>query len=203
MVRSLRHRVCYRRGPMKRRATYDDLMQVPDNLVAEIIDGELVTSPRPAVPHAQAAITIAQDLAPFRSRPGGPAWWILFEPELHLRDDVLVPDLAGWRQERMPSPPAAPHIALPPDWICEVVSPRTGRIDRARKMALYGRDGVRNLWLVDPLARTLEVYRLEGDRWIVVATHGGDDVVRAEPFDEIELVLDRWWLPSADLAAAY
>ena len=190
---------------MKRRATYEDLMQVPDHLVAEIIDGELVTSPRPALPHARAASIIGQDLAPFDGRPGRPGgpggWWILDEPELHFVDDVLVPDLAGWRHERMPVIPAAAYAELAPDWVCEVVSPRTGRIDRSRKMGIYGREPVRHLWLVDPLARTLEVYRLEGARWIVVATHGGDDVARAEPFDAIELPLDRWWVDSTDPAA--
>jgi Uma2 family endonuclease len=190
---------------MRRRATYEDLMQVPDHLVAEIIDGELVTSPRPALPHAQATTVIAQDLAPFHRRPGEPGgpggWWVLFEPELHFDNDVLVPDLAGWRQERMPVVPAAAFVALAPDWICEVVSPRTGRIDRARKMSIYARERVRHLWLADPLARTLEVYRLEDTRWIVVAAYGGDDVVRAEPFDAIELALDRWWLESADPSA--
>jgi Uma2 family endonuclease len=185
---------------MKRRATYEDLMQVPDHLVAEIIDGELITTPRPASPHARAESAIGQDLAPFDRKPGGPSgpggWWMLVEPELHLGDDVLVPDVAAWRQERMPVIPSVPYFTLVPDWICEVVSPRTGRIDRSRKMAIYARERVRHLWLVDPLAHTLEVYRLEHDRWLVAAVHGGDDVVRAEPFDAIEIGLERWWLES-------
>jgi Uma2 family endonuclease len=189
---------------MKRRATYEDLMQVPDHLVAEIIDGELITSPRPALPHARAASAMLQDLAPFDRRPGHPSgpggWWILTEPELHFKDDVLVPELAGWRHERMPAIPAAPYAELAPDWVCEVVSPRTGRIDRSRKMGIYGRESVRHLWLVDPLARTLEVYRLDAARWVVVSTHGGDDVVRAEPFDAIELAIDRWWVEFTDPA---
>jgi Uma2 family endonuclease len=182
----------------KRRATYEDLMQVPDHLVAEIIDGELVTSPRLATPHARAYSVIGQDLSPFDRRPGSPGgpggWWLLDEPELHFGEDVLVPDLAAWRQERMPTIPRAPFIALAPDWACEVISPSTGRIDRSRKMHIYARERVRNLWFVDPLARTLEVYRLEGDRWIVASTHGGDEIVRAEPFDALEIGLERWWL---------
>ena len=187
---------------MKRRATYEDLMQVPDHLVAEIIDGELVTNRRPASPHARAESAIGQDLAPFDRKPGSPngpgGWWILDEPELHFGDDVLVPDLAGWRHERMPAIPSVAFFTLVPDWLCEVVSPRTGRIDRSRKMRIYAREGVRHLWLVDPLARTLEIYRLEDGRWIVAGTHGGDDVVRPEPFAAIEIGLDRWWLESAD-----
>ena len=173
-------------------------MQVPDHLVAEIIDGELVTSARSATPHARAYSVIGQDLSPFDRRPGSPGgpggWWVLDEPELHFGEDVLVPDLAAWRQERMPTIPRAPFITLAPDWVCEVISPSTGRIDRSRKMHIYARERVWNLWFVDPLARTLEVYRLEDDRWIVASTHGGDDIVRAEPFDALEIGLERWWL---------
>jgi Uma2 family endonuclease len=190
----------------KRRATYEDLMEVPDTKVAEIIDGELVVSPRPASPHAYAASMLGVDLGgPFHGDPGDPAgpggWWLLDEPELHLVDDVLVPDLAGWRRERMPVFPSAPFFSLAPDWVCEVVSPSTGRIDRSRKMRIYAREGVQHLWFVDPLVRTLEIYRLEVGRWVVVRGHGGDEVVRAEPFDAVELRLERWWIP-ADTASA-
>jgi Uma2 family endonuclease len=188
-------------GPMsapKRRATYEDLMQVPDHLVAEIIDGELVTSPRPATPHAWTSSVLGQDLGPLNGRGGGAGrpggWWILDEPELHFGEDVLVPDLAAWHHDRMPAIPDAPFITLAPDWVCEVISPSTGRIDRSRKMSIYGREGVRHLWLVDPLANTLEVYRLEEGRWVVTTTHGGEETVRAEPFDGIALELQRWWL---------
>lgn len=186
----------------KRRATYEDLMQVPDTKIAEIIDGELVVSPRPASPHGFAATVLGSDLvAAFNGNPDQPArpggWWFLLEPELHLGDDVLVPDWAGWRHERMARVPNAPFFTLAPDWACEVVSPSTGRIDRSRKMRIYAREGIEWLWLVDPLARTLEIYRLEAGRWTVVVTHGGDDVVRAEPFEAIELRLDRWWLLDA------
>jgi Uma2 family endonuclease len=184
----------------KRRATYEDLMQVPDTKVAEIIDGELVVSPRPASPHAHAATLLGIDVGgPFHRHPDDPAgpggWWIVLEPELHWGDDVLVPDWAGWRRERMPSFPIVPFFTQTPDWICEVVSPSSGRIDRSRKMRIYAREGVAHLWLVDPLARTLEIYRLEAGRWVVARTSGGDDVVRAEPFDAIELRLERWWPP--------
>ena len=187
---------------MKRRATYEDLMQVPDHLVAEIVDGELFTSPRPATPHARAGSVLLQELGPFDQKPGGAnppgGWWILFEPELHFGEDVLVPDLAGWSHERMRTIPDAAFITLPPDWACEVVSPSTGRLDRSRKMVVYAREGVRHLWLVDPLARTLETYRLADRHWLVAAVYGGNDVARAEPFDGVELALDRWWLESAD-----
>ncbi|MGH7819713.1 MAG: Uma2 family endonuclease [Candidatus Binatia bacterium] len=185
--------------PAKRAATYEDLCKVPEHLVAEIIDGELITSPRPASPHALAASGIGSDLwTRFNRPPGDPespgGWWILHEPELHLGPDVIVPDLAGWRRERMPSLPNVAAFTLAPDWACEVVSPSTGWIDRGRKMRIYAREGVRHLWMVDPIARTVEVYRLEGDRWIVAATHGGAGPMRAEPFAEVELDVSRWWL---------
>ena len=184
----------------KRRATYDDLMQVPDTKVAEIIDGELVVSPRPASPHAYAATVLGSDVVSRFNRgaddpSGAGGWWLLLEPELHFGDDVLVPDWAGWRRERMPQMVSTPYFTLVPDWVCEVVSPSTGRIDRTRKMRIYAGEGVASLWLVDPLAKTVEVYRLAEGRWIVVGVRGGNETVRLEPFDAIEITLDRWWLP--------
>jgi Uma2 family endonuclease len=178
------------------RATYEDLLRVPDTKVAEIVDGELVVSPRPAVPHAAAARAMLKDLLPafdgLDATPGG--WWILFEPELHFGDDVLVPDLAGWRSERLPKLPNSPAMSLPPDWICEVISPSSVRHDRIAKMRSYARNGVATVWLVDPIARTLENHRLDAGRWLVVSTHAGDETARIEPFDAIELRLARWWL---------
>jgi Uma2 family endonuclease len=119
---------------------------------------------------------------------------ILDEPELHLRGGhVLVPDLAGWRRERMPEVPAAAAFELAPDWVCEVLSASTEATDRADKMPLYALERVGHLWLVDPLTRTLETYRLEGERWMLLATWRDDAVVRAEPFDAIELELGALW----------
>ena len=188
----------------KRRATYDDLREVPEHLVAEIIDGELLTSPRPASPHALAASAIVSVVFDrFNGPPGGAGapggWWILVEPELHFGDDVLVPDLAGWRRDRMPAFPDVAGFRLAPDWACEVVSPSTARIDRGRKLRVYARERVGHLWLVDPLARTLEVFRLEDERWVVAATREGSAAVRVEPFDAVEIDMARWW---PDTAAA-
>jgi Uma2 family endonuclease len=178
------------------RATYDDLLRVPDTKVAEIVDGELVVSPRPAVPHAAAARAIMKDLLPAFDGtdvvPGG--WWLLFEPELHFGDDVLVPDLAGWRAEHLPKLPNSAALSLPPDWLCEVISPSSVRHDRIAKMRVYARNAVAAVWLVDPIARTIENHRLDGGRWLVVSTHAGDETARIEPFDAIELRLARWWL---------
>lgn len=181
-----------------RHATYEDLLQVTDNLVAEIVDGELVTSPRPASPHAFATGIIYQDIGPFGRRPGGGGgpggWWILFEPELHLGSDILVPDLAGWRRERMPVLRDVPYFELAPDWACEVLSTSTVRIDRVRKKPLYAREGVSHLWLVDPIAHILEVYRLDNGQWVDIGAYGGTDVVRAEPFATVEMDMSQWWL---------
>lgn len=186
----------------KKKATYEDLMAVPEHLVAEIVDGELVTSPRPASPHAYANMAVSTDLFSRFSRPPGGAdapggWWILSEPELHLGEDVLVPDLAGWRCERMPKIPNVVGFTLAPDWVCEVLSPSTGRLDRSRKMPIYAREEIRHFWIIHPLLRTLEVYRLEEGRWIVASNFGGSDCVRAEPFDAVELDLTRWWIDTA------
>ena len=179
----------------KRRATYEDLVRVPPHRVAEIIDGELHVSPRPASRHALASSALGSELwSPFHHGRGGPGgWWILFEPELHFGEDVLVPDLAGWRRERMPEFPDTAAFTLTPDWACEVVSPSTERLDRATKMPVYAREGVAHLWLVNPAARTLEVYRLAEGRWLLLATHEGAAQVRAEPFDAVELALAPLW----------
>jgi Uma2 family endonuclease len=201
IVLERRDKPCYRQymKPARRRATYDDLVKVPEHLVAEIVDGELYATPRPASPHALAASAIGIDLGgPFHRVPDGPGqpggWWILFEPELHLGADVVVPDLAGWRRATMLALPNVAAFTQVPDWVCEVVSPTTAGLDRVHKLRIYARESVGHLWMVDPLAKTLEVYRLEAGRWTVASTHGGDDVVRAEPFDAVELEIARWWL---------
>jgi Uma2 family endonuclease len=132
---------------------------------------------------------------PFRMGNGGPGGWIILdEPELHFRDHVLVPDIAGWRRERMPEPPNTPFITLAPDWICETLSPSTAIKDRTKKLPLYGKKGVGHIWLVDPILKTLEVFRLESNRWMLLGTFAGDDKVRAEPFDAIEIDLSVLWL---------
>jgi Uma2 family endonuclease len=183
------------RTPLDHVATYEDILAAPDHVVAEIVNGELWTSPRPAPRHAQAHTALTAILgAPLdhgRSGPGG--WRILVEPELHLGPDVLVPDIAGWRRERMPRLPDAAFFTLAPDWSCEVISPSTASLDRVKKLAAYGREGVPRVWLVDPLARTLEVLRLDSGRWTIVSTHAGDEVVRAEPFEAIELEMALLW----------
>jgi len=181
--------------PAKRRATYEDLLAVPEHLIAEIIQGTLVTTPRPASRHARASSSLGGELyAPFDRGDGGPGGWILLdESELHLHGDILVPDLAGWRRERMPELPDAAAFELAPDWVCEVLSPSTAPIDRAEKLPIYAREGVTNIWLVDPIARTLEAFRLDASRWSLLGTWRDDAKVRVEPFTELELELERLW----------
>jgi Uma2 family endonuclease len=164
-----------------RRVTYEDLLAVPDHLVAEIVDGVLYTTPRPAPRHARASTALAAALhAPFDTGRGGPGGWtILFEPELHLAGDVAVPDIAGWRRDRMPGLPRTAYFPLAPDWICEVQSPSTAALDRAKKLRVYAREGVRNAWMVDPTARTLEVLRLERGHWLIVSIYSTTDILRA------------------------
>lgn len=184
-----------RQGLAKRPATYDDLVKVPDHLVAEILEGDLYATPRPSAPHALAASALGGELlGPFQSGRGGPGgWWILDEPELHLGADVVVPDLAGWRRSRLPQIPDAPAITVAPDWVCEILSPSTEAMDRVLKLAIYLREGVSHVWFVNPRSFTLEVLRRAEGHWIVVATHDGDQIVHAEPFDAVPLELFRLW----------
>lgn len=181
--------------PARRRATYEDLLAVPDHLVAELVDSELHTTPRPAPRHAIASSRLGSDLGgPFDRGRGGPGgWWILDEPELHLGHDVVVPDLAGWRRSRLPDIPDDPYFTLPPDWVCEILSRSTERLDRGKKLGIYAREGVGHLWLLNPDTETLEAYRLEQGRWLLLGTHVGDIAARIEPFDAIELELWPLW----------
>lgn len=176
---------------------------VPPERVAEILDGELFTFPRPARPHARSSARLTMTLGgPFDLGQGGPGGWVILdEPEIHLgpRPDKLSPDLAGWRRERMPdaigNEQTPYYYDTSPDWVCEVISPSTERVDRGKKMRIYRRERVGHVWLLSPLLRTLEVYRLDGEHWSLIETYEGEDKVRAEPFDAIELDLASIWAP--------
>jgi Uma2 family endonuclease len=172
-------------------------LDAPEEKVAELIDGELFLSPRPATPHGICSAALGALLVDAfwfgRSGPGG--WFILDEPELHFddRETILVPDLAGWRRERMPAIPKSAAIELPPDWVCEILSPGTARLDRYKKMPLYAAHGVPWLWLIDPLARTLEVHRREPEGYLFLGVFTGQVTVRAPPFDAVPLDLGLLW----------
>jgi Uma2 family endonuclease len=182
---------------LREHATYEDLVKVPETMVAELIEGELFASPRPGWPHARASSMLGGVLVPpfsfGNNGPGG--WWIIDEPELHFRHNVLVPDLAGWRREHMPEPPKNHIFTVVPDWVCEVTSPSNGRIDRFKKLPIYAREGIANAWLIDPEQQVLEAYRNADARWILDATYGENQIVRVAPFDAIEIDLTLIWGP--------
>ncbi len=182
-------------GPAKRKATYQDVLDAPEHMVAEIIGGELRLSPRPGGPHASATSRLGYLLGPpFDLGSGGPGGWlILDEPELHLAEEVVVPDLAGWRRERLPAVTNEAFFKIAPDWICETLSRSTEKMDRAEKLPIYATAGVGHVWFVSPRTRTLEAYRRQDDKWLLLGVHCADQKVRAEPFDAIELDLDRLW----------
>ncbi|MCP4287478.1 MAG: Uma2 family endonuclease [Gammaproteobacteria bacterium] len=179
----------------KQQATYEDLLSVPSNLVAEIIYGQLHTHPRPAPKHVLAYSSLGDELSgPFFKGRGGPGgWWILDEPELHLDSHVLVPDIAGWRRKRMPTLPETAWFELSPDWVCEILSPSTARIDRVEKLPIYADQGVEHVWLVDPDLRTLEAFENRGGQWLMIAALENDNPVSVPPFDAITFDLSVLW----------
>ena len=176
-------------------ATYQDVLDAPPHRVAEIVGGTLYTNPRPALPHALARSSLGVELGgAFGRGPGGPGgWWIIFEPELHLGEDILVPDLAGWRLDRMPKFPDAAFVTLAPDWVCEVLSASTRKLDLCGKRPIYAREGVGHLWLVDPVDRTLEAFELRDGEWVLIAGAKDDDPVSVRPFEAITFSLGGLW----------
>ncbi len=176
-------------------ATYQDVLDAPPHKVAEVINGALYTHPRPAARHTWASSRLGGSLDnPFNSGNGGPGgWWIIDEPELHLGGDILVPDLAGWRRERMPVYPDTAFFDIAPDWVCEVLSPSTRRLDLTDKRDVYARERVAHLWFVDPDARTLEAFQLKDTHWVLIASLAGDAPVSLPPFDAISFSLSVLW----------
>lgn len=182
--------------PARRKATYEDLYNIPENMTGEIINGEIVVTPRPSRKHTSTASSLGYEIGPPYQfgRSGGPGGWIIIlEPEIGLDEDILVPDLAGWRVEKYPGEEPHNWISVAPDWICEVLSPSSLRRDKGDKMSIYARHGVGHLWLVDPNAKTLDVFRLEDGKWFVVGVFFENDRVRVEPFAEIEFSLSDLW----------
>lgn len=179
----------------KKSATYADLEAVPPHLVAEIIFGALVTHPRPSPGHASASIALGYEVTgPFQKGRGGPGGWVFFsEPELHLGPHVVVPDIAGWRVERLPHLPKTAYVETPPDWICEILSPSTENLDRGPKRRIYATYAVPYMWLVDPVARRLEAYMLRDSHWVLHETYDGADQVSAPPFDAVPFPVSALW----------
>jgi Uma2 family endonuclease len=186
--------------PQSRPTLYQQLEALPDGLMGEILDGQLYTQPRPSLPHVITATSLADELvSPFQKGRGGPGgWWIAVEPELHFIHDteVDVPDLAGWRRERLARFPQGHRVSVVPDWVCEVLSPSTETKDREIKMPIYARFGVAYAWLIDPLAHTLEAYALDGGNWREIARIAGGTQVVMPPFEAVMIRLDDLWAPT-------
>lgn len=167
-------------------------------LTGEILNGQLHTQPRPSGLHALAGSSLGYELiGPFQKGRGGPGgWWIIDEPEIHFIPDteVAVPDLAGWKRDRMPEIPRGHRFEVVPDWICEIVSPSTESKDREIKMPLYENYGVQYAWIIDPFARTLESFKLVNGRWTKLSDFSGEDLVAVAPFDAITIALNDLWV---------
>lgn len=185
-------------SPLRRAATWSDLVAAPPHMTAELIDGELVTQPRPAFRHNKVGARILRSLAPDDPDQDDLDGWVLApETELHLgspdpRSLVLVPDISGWRSERVPGIEDEVAVEVVPDWVCEILSPSTARWDRLVKMDQYAGLGVGHAWLVDPGAGVLEVYELRSGLWVRTQAGGPGDVMVVAPFG-VEVRLGRWF----------
>jgi Uma2 family endonuclease len=182
-------------NPAIKQATYQDIIDLPENIVGELINGYLETHPRPAPKHAVASSSLtAEFVLPFQKGRNGPGgWWIIAEPECHLGCDILVPDLAGWRRQRMPTLPTTAWFDVVPDWICEVLSPSTARLDRIVKMPIYAKLGVAYLWLIDPILQTLEAYELHDQHWVLNGSYADAQPITIAPFTEHTFSLSDLW----------
>lgn len=177
-------------------ATYQDVLDTPFHMIAEIVDGSLYTNPRPDSAHAKASSRLWGSIGtPFDFGRGGPGgWWILFEPELHLGEDIVVPDLGGWRRERMPEVPNVAYFTLAPDWVCEVLSPSTRKLDLGGKRMIYPREGVGHIWFIDPTARSLEAFELRSTEYELIDTLYDDAQVSLPPFEAVSFDLGAFWI---------
>lgn len=184
--------------PLNSPSLYEQLLALPENLTGEIIHGVLYTQPRPTARHGKTEGSLNIRIGgPFQFGDGGGpgGWWVIPEPELHFIRDTLVavPDLAGWRRDRLPELPEDHRFEVVPDWVCEILSPSTAKKDRTQKLPLYAEYKVGHAWLVDPLARTLEAYALREEGWLLIATLKDDEPVSVPPFDAITFSLADLW----------
>ncbi len=180
---------------IRKHATYQDILDLPHGVVGELIKGALYAQPRPRLKHAATqALIFGEIVGPFKKGIGGPGGWLFFsEPELHFEEDVLVPDVAGWRVERLPDVANDAFATIAPDWVCEILSPSTAQIDRALKAEIYAKQGVAWMWLLDPSAKTLEAYRNQAGKWLQLVVLKENDEVKVEPFDAAPFKLDLLW----------
>jgi Uma2 family endonuclease len=186
-------------GPARRLPSFNDLYaeieRLPEGMTGEILEpGTLRTMARPGRAHRRSAQQCFRSLEGADMASGGTGWWIEQEAEILLPGERLaVPDLSGWRVERVPELPDENPIAVLPDWCCEVLSPTTAREDRALKLPLYARSGVSWIWVVDPVLRLVEVFESVGGKPLLVATAKEDDTGPLAPFT-VDIALTRWWI---------
>ena len=177
------------------KAGYKDVLDAPPHMVAQVIDGSLNLHPRPANWHAVSSTTLTMNLGmPFQKGAGGPGGWVfVHEPELHLREDILVPDLVAWRKENYIERKRQAFLSTAPDWVCEFLSPSTSGLDKGPKSAIYAREGVSHLWLLDPFSRTLEAFIAAKAAWRRIANLQDDAEVSVPPFEETSFPLSELW----------
>jgi Uma2 family endonuclease len=186
--------------PAPKLATYADLLAFPEHVRAEILAGEIVTTPAPLPRHLRVQRSAGRFIGgPFddddgHGGPGG--WWIFAEIDIALGPHSVVrPDLAGWRRERLPKPGSVRPIEIVPDWVCEVISRSTAARDRVYKRELYARSGIPYYWMIDPDQRVLEALMLRDGGWVEVGAYDDASVARIAPFEAIELEVGRLFLP--------
>ncbi len=181
--------------PAKKKATYADLEAVPPHLVAEIIDGELLTHPRPSPRHGAAANSLSDELTgPFQKGRGGPGGWVFFvEPEIGFGEQLLVPDIAGWKRDRLSAYPDTNYFTVSPDWVCEILSASTEKRDRTVKSRIYAEARVPHFWLIDPRLQILEAFELRDGNWLKIGAWNSDDIVSAPPFEAVSFSLADLW----------
>lgn len=180
---------------VNKQASYQDIIDLPENMVGEIIHGRLEMRPKSATRYALASSSLSAELVSSfqQGQDGAGGWWIIDEPVCHLDSHVLVPDLVGWRRQRMPALPKTACFKTPPDWICEILSPTTTRIDRIVKMPIYAELGINYLWLIDPVLRTLEAYELHDGHWLLTGAHADNESIAIAPFAEHTFSLTDLW----------
>jgi Uma2 family endonuclease len=187
-------------SPQRKLATYADLLALPVDTRAEILSGDVILSPAPLPRHSKAQGSARRFLGgPFddddgHGGPGG--WWIFVEVDVMLGPhDVVRPDLAGWRRDRLSQPGLKRPIDVVPDWVCEVLSPSTAARDRITKRRLYAQAGIPFYWLIDPELRAVEALALRDGVWVELGVFDDTATTRIAPFEAIELEIGRLFLP--------